>query len=359
MPRRSQSGGAPNVCRGITCVPCTRARTTQIALTMGPPSTPFKEKLTALTGRISTINVLRPEVRLPLDGEWKLRCSDRLDDDLGGGFFLSAKGGTGDDHDCCGLFASLPGEPLNSKPVYRHATKERFVGWSGSEWIIAGLHQLADIRSGTIPSPFGGFHSSTGADSLHECRWESLELCALAAPFTVSAGKFEQHGQHFCVPTGAAGPIEFTWLHGISVSLELDWAAVATATSLCWSTDNALVRKVYWERASSLGPGDTQVSAHQRLLSDWRSSWEALKPALEELRSTSSESDSKVVEMPAEKEAEAPEGAQTMEHMCINLGFRMLGILMLQGGRLVHASAVSLMPVDSSGAIYEATDARK
>jgi hypothetical protein len=175
----------------------------------------------------------------------------------------------------------------------------------------------------------------------------------------VSAGKFEQHGQHFCAPTGAAGPIEFTWLHGISVSLELDWAAVATATSLCWSTDNALVRKVYWERASSSGPGDTQVSAHQRLLSDWRSSWEALKPALEELRATSSESDSKVVEMPAEKEAEAPEGAQTMEHMCINLGFRMLGILMLQGGCLVHASAVSLMPVDSSEAIYEATDARK
>ena len=56
-----------------------------------------------------------------------------------------------------------------------------------------------------------------------------------------------------------------------------------------------------------------------------------MKPALEELPLAPSETDSPVPEALVQQEAEASEGGQAMEHMCINLGFRMLSFLMLQG----------------------------
>jgi hypothetical protein len=305
-----------------------------------PRSTRAKEKLGTLIGRIGKANCVRPEVRFPLDGEWKLRCSDSLDDDLGGGVFMKAKGGVDDVHDCCGLFVTtLTVEPLNGKPVYKHANKERFMGWSGACWVIADTCHLADIRSGTIVSPFDGFHFSTGGDSLRGCLWESFELYPLAATFTVSAGKFELHGQQFSVPTSAAEPMEFTWLDGTLASLDLEVTEVATANSLSWSTSNPLACKVYWDRASE--------STHQRLLSDWRTSWETLQPVLEELHSASCESDLPVVETDETvvgKEVAKGRGP-VMETMCINLGFRMLGILLQQG----DAAPAHFSPSDAWG----------
>ena len=78
--------------------------------------------------------------------------------------------------------------------------------------------------------------------------------------------------------------------------------------------------------------GATEIEiAHRKLLSDWRASWEALKPALEELHLVSSESDSPVLKTAVEKKIETLQGGRMMVTMCVDLGFQMLGMLMEQG----------------------------
>jgi hypothetical protein len=78
--------------------------------------------------------------------------------------------------------------------------------------------------------------------------------------------------------------------------------------------------------------GATEIEiAHRKLLSDWRASWEALKPALEELHLVSSESDSPVLKTAVEKKAETLQGGRLMVTMCVDLGFQMLAMLMEQG----------------------------
>lgn len=51
---------------------------------------------------------------------------------------------------------------LNGKSTYVNFEKERFLGWTGEGWSLTATSYMEDIFSGTIASPFGGFHFGTG-----------------------------------------------------------------------------------------------------------------------------------------------------------------------------------------------------
>ena len=82
---------------------------------------------------------------------------------------------------CDGIYVIDTSKRLNGQPVYINAAKSRFLGYTGSNWVVTGTQWLDGILQSQ--GGFGGFHGNQGTNVL--AGWSSYDVftdCPLTPP---------------------------------------------------------------------------------------------------------------------------------------------------------------------------------
>ena len=92
------------------------------------------------------------------DNKWPRTSSDTPSCSIQ---FLN-KPGSGNYANCDGVYIIDTSKLLNGQPVYVNAAKNRFLGYTGGNWVITGTQWLDGILKNQ--GSFGGFHGNSGKD---------------------------------------------------------------------------------------------------------------------------------------------------------------------------------------------------